>query len=137
MSNINTISKLASKRFIAVLVALAFVIATLFVASPAHASTCTKTPLGEICGVVTNASNSSVSIKVGADWNGSKPTGTVLTLKPGQKSTSIKDVDAIFVPAGYCATQAHGSWFGGGKWKKLSGGTYNFKVVKNSLWASC
>jgi hypothetical protein len=135
-SSTQPISKRKS-RITAVLIALAVLFGGLFIASPANASTCTKTPVGLICGVVTNASNSTKSVQVGADWNGKKVTGKIVTLKPGQKSTAIKDVDAILVPKGYCATQAHGPWFGGGSWKKLSGGTYNFKVVKNSWWASC
>jgi hypothetical protein len=97
--------KFTRSRLAAVAVAAAIVGGSVFAASPAYAGSCTNVAGILLCGRVSVAAGSIGYVRVGADWNGSYPTGTLKNLSAGMSSSSyIKDVDAFFIPSGYCGT---------------------------------
>lgn len=84
-----------------------------------------------VCGTAQNNYDSDSYIRIGADWNGSYPTGAIASLWPGRTSHGvIKDVDAIYVPAGcHGHDTLGGGYFPGGQWTKIGDNVQAFVRV--------
>lgn len=70
-----------------------------------------------VCGTVANSSSSNGNILVGENWSDAegRPTGPLLTLRPGQTSNGqLHDTDGYYIPAGCDQGYVYGP-----KWVKI------------------
>jgi len=81
-----------------------------------------------ICGTVVNDSSSNGDILAGEGWDeaAGRPTGTTVTLRPGESSGGgvLHDTDGFYVPAG-CqqGSYSRNGWIGGSygpRWVKIT-----------------
>jgi hypothetical protein len=107
--------------------ALLVIASTLLTAPAASAADCR---LGVLCGKFKNAESSNGNLWIGTGWDGSRPTGSLHSLYPGQSSTMyLKDTDAIKVGRHCSFKIGFNVYAQGEKWYKIGDALNTRNVV--------